>query len=134
MPISVKSFAPPLNGRSTLIHLSSNGPVYVATLAMFAQDNEHEYPPNLSQWQNLLINSRLAGPREKAATVPNNNHKLITGRVSGVQRGDLWQAYFANYPGNKEKFSIPQAGHAVCFPISAVTGGNLVHSKCKVLP
>ena len=136
LPIYVKSLKPALNGRSTLMQLSSNGPVYLATLAMFVRNDHHknEQAPSLDQWQKLLIDGSLAGPREKMATAPNNIHEYVTGRVAGVQRGDLWQAYFADYPGNKNRFTIPQPGKAVCFPISTLDGGTFGTQQVQSAP
>ncbi|MBA3924656.1 MAG: DUF3370 family protein, partial [Nostocaceae cyanobacterium] len=39
LPIPVKTLTPPLNGRSTLARLQSNGKVYAASLAMYARAN-----------------------------------------------------------------------------------------------
>lgn len=66
----MQGLTPPLNGRSTLIRLQSNGTVYAASLAMFARVNPDgsERSPTLQEWQNLLDNGDLAGPRDKAPT------------------------------------------------------------------
>jgi len=48
-PIPVATLDPPLNGRSTLARLRSNGPVYAASLALFARRdaNGEEQAPTL---------------------------------------------------------------------------------------
>ncbi len=70
LPIPVKTLDPPLNGRSTLIRLWSSGPVYAASLAKFADQKPDgsEQAPTLEEWQTLLENGNLAGPRETPPT------------------------------------------------------------------
>jgi len=56
IPIPVKELEPPLNGRSGLSRLRSNGTVYVATLSLYARLNADgtERAPNLEEWENIL--------------------------------------------------------------------------------
>lgn len=66
-PIPVRELTPPLNGRSTLARLRTNGTVYAASLAMFARTNADgsERSPTLEEWQTLLENSDVSGRRTK---------------------------------------------------------------------
>ncbi len=127
LPIPVKGLTPPLNGRSTLIRLRSNGTVYAASLAMFAQTNPDgsERAPNLEEWQNLLNNSDVAGPRDKTPTPLEETGKpRIYGRVAGVASGSQWRALLVDEP--KAKYlTIPQPGQAFSYALSTVHGGTL---------
>ncbi|MFH7029721.1 MAG: DUF3370 domain-containing protein [Heteroscytonema crispum UTEX LB 1556] len=126
-PIPVAGLTPPLNGRSTLLRLRSNGTVYAASLAMFAPLNADgsERPPNLKEWENLLNNSDVAGPRDKAPTSLKDTGKpQVYGRVAGVAKGSTWRAFVSDRP--KAKYlTIPQPGQAFSYAISTLHGGTL---------
>ncbi|BAY26961.1 hypothetical protein NIES2100_67810 [Calothrix sp. NIES-2100] len=127
LPIPVQGLTPPLNGRSTLMRLRSNGKVYAASLAMFAQTNPDgsERAPTLEEWQNLLNNSDVAGPRDKTPTPLEETGKpRIYGRVAGVASGSQWRALLVDEP--KAKYlTIPQPGQAFSYALSTVHGGSL---------
>lgn len=94
-PIPVRSLTPPLNGRSTLMRLRSDGPVYMANLAMFAKLNPDggERAPTLEEWQTLLETGDFAGPREAAPSPPDNlTGPEIYGRVAAVAQGSVWRS------------------------------------------
>ena len=126
LPIPVRPLKPALNGRSTLIRLTSNGPVHIATLALFSRrgENGEERPPSLEEWQTLLNTSELAGPRDKVPTPPDASGAFIYGRVAGVQRGSTWKATIRDNAASKPKLHIPQPGHAFAYPISTVDHGT----------
>ncbi|MBW4610000.1 MAG: DUF3370 domain-containing protein [Hassallia sp. WJT32-NPBG1] len=135
-PIPVKELTPPLNGRSTLIHLRSNGTVYAASLAMFAPVNSDgsERSPSLQEWQNLLNNGDLSGPRDKIPTPPENIGKpIIYGRVAGVAQGSEWKALLVDRPQAKY-LTIPQPGQAFSYPLSTVPGGSLGTNQIQSAP
>lgn len=127
LPIPVKGLTPPLNGRSTLLRLRSNGTVYAASLAMFAKPNPDgsERAPTLEEWQSLLDNSDLAGPRDKTPTPPEENGKRrIYGRVAGVAQGSQWRALLVD--SSKAKYlTIPEPGQAFSYGISTLHDGTL---------
>lgn len=126
-PIPVKGLTPPLNGRSSLIRLRSNGTVYAASLAMFAQTNPDgsERAPTLEEWQNLLNNSDVAGPRDKIPTPLEETGKpRIYGRVAGVASGSQWRALLVDEPSAKY-LTIPQPAQAFSYALSTVHGGTL---------
>ncbi len=126
-PIPVKDLTPPLNGRSTLVKLESDGKVYAASLAMFAPQNEEgrERKPTLQEWKNLLQNGDVAGPRDKTPTPLDKADKgIIYGRVAGVARGSRWEALLTDSPKNKY-LTIPQPGKAYSYGISTLHGGTL---------
>ncbi|MBE8987527.1 DUF3370 domain-containing protein [Nostoc sp. LEGE 12450] len=127
LPIPVQGLTPPLNGRSTLLRLQSNGTVYAASLAMFARVNSDgsERSPTLEEWQNLLDNGDLSGPRDKAPTPLEETGKpRIYGRVAGVASGSRWRALLLDNP--KAKYlTIPQPGQVFSYALSTLHGGTL---------
>ncbi|MEG3905958.1 DUF3370 domain-containing protein [Microcoleus sp. B4-C5] len=130
-PIPVRELVPPLNGRSTLMRLRSDGIVYVASLAMFARvDPEgngqgNERSPNLTEWQNLLDNGNIAGPRDRTPTPPEiTEGQIIYGRVAGVALGSEWRALLSDNPATSS-LAIPQPGTAFSYPLSSLPRGML---------
>ncbi len=143
LPIPVQGLTPPLNGRSTLIRLWSNGTVYAASLAMFARVNPdgserglrqpvrvasptgEAGTPTLVEWQNLLDNSDVARPRDKTPTPLEQTRKSrIYGRVAGVASGSQWQALLID--NLKARYlNIPQPGQMFSYALSTLHGGIL---------
>ncbi|MBW4650964.1 MAG: DUF3370 domain-containing protein [Kastovskya adunca ATA6-11-RM4] len=125
VPIPISS------ARSTLMRLRSNGKVHVASLAMFPQldsFNKEDNPttpsyraPLLAEWQQLLKNGKLAEPRDRAPTPPDETDgHIIYGRVAGVAQGSQWQSEIVDRPG-KKKLTIPEQGQAFSYALSTVT-------------
>lgn len=135
LPIPVRELTPPLNGRSTLMRLRSHGRVYAASLAMFAPvENGKERPPTLTEWQNLLDNADVAGPRDRIPTPPDQtNTQIIYGRVSGVAQGTKWTALLVDRP-TATHLTIPPAGQAISYALSTVPGGRLGTSQVQSAP
>ncbi len=135
-PIPVKELTPPLNGRSTLIRLQSNGTVYAASLAMFAPTNADgsERAPTTVEWENLLNNSDVAGPRDKNPTPLEKTDKpLVYGRVAGVAQGSYWRANITDNP--KVKYlTIPQSGQTYSYALSTLHGGTLGTGQVQSAP
>ncbi len=126
-PIPVKELEPPINGRSTLMRLRSNGKVYVGSLAMFAPKSASgiERAPNIKEWQDLLNNGDLAAPRDKTPTPPEDIDKpIIYGRVSGVAKGSQWNSLVVDSP-KKTDLTIPQSGKAFSYGIATLHRGTL---------
>ncbi|MBE9208672.1 DUF3370 domain-containing protein [Nostoc sp. LEGE 06077] len=136
LPIPVQGLTPPLNGRSTLMRLRTNGTVYAASLAMFAKDNADggERAPTLAEWENLLDNGELSTPRDKTPTPLEETGKpRIYGRVAGVVGGSFWRAFIVDSP--KARFlTIPQPGQAVSYALSTLHGGTLGTSQIQSAP
>jgi len=127
LPIPVRTLQPPLNGRSTLIRLRSDGTVYAASLARYApvDDQGQERPPTLEEWQQLLDQGGLAGPRDRTPTPPESaTTKIIYGRVAGVAQGSQWQAQLVDSP-TAESLSIPLPGQAFSYGLSTLQGGTM---------
>ncbi|KAB8330482.1 DUF3370 domain-containing protein [Scytonema tolypothrichoides VB-61278] len=135
-PIPVSGLTPPLNGRSTLMRLWSNDTVYAASLAMFAPKNpdETERAPTLEEWQNLLNNGDLSGPRDKTPTpLEETNKPIIYGRVAGVTQGSEWKALLIDDP-KAQHLTIPTSGQAFSYPLGALHRGTLGTSQIQSAP
>lgn len=123
--IPVKTLEPPLNGRSTLMRLRSDGAVYAASLAKYAPVDAQgkERAPTLEEWQQLLDNGKLATPRDRTPTPPNTDKgTIIYGRVAGVAQGSVWQTELVDNP-NSRFLSIPEAGLAFSYGLATLQGG-----------
>ncbi|MBW4519056.1 MAG: DUF3370 domain-containing protein [Scytolyngbya sp. HA4215-MV1] len=127
---------PSSNGRTTLMHLNSSGPVYLASLAMFARQTPSgtDRIPTLQEWQDLLVNGGLAGPRDLAPTsLEKSVGSIIYGRVAGISQGTLWQGRIADNPKAKQ-LKIPQPGQSISYGISTVTYGTLGTGQVQSAP
>lgn len=136
LPIPVQGLTPPLNGRSTFMRLQSNGTVYAASLAMFARVNPDgsERSPTLEEWQNLLNNSDVSGPRDKTPTPLEETGKpRIYGRVAGVAAGSRWRALLIDNP-KARYLTIPQAGQAFSYALSSLHNGTLGTGQIQSAP
>ncbi|MBI4781189.1 MAG: DUF3370 domain-containing protein [Oscillatoriophycideae cyanobacterium NC_groundwater_1537_Pr4_S-0.65um_50_18] len=113
----------PINGRTVLMHLSSDGPVYMASLAMHAPQvaSGAERVPALAEWVDVLTKQGLASPRDRAPSPPDSRSfaRFYYGRVSGVSQGSQWQAT-ATDNADVDYLSIPQVGEAISYVISTV--------------
>jgi hypothetical protein len=136
LPIPVQSLEPPINGRSTLMRLRSNGTVYAASLAMYARLNpDGTYrPPTLAEWQQLLDTGDLAGPRDRTPTPPNQTTgKVVYGRVAGVAQGSQWQAQLVDN-SDAHYLKIPQRGKAFSYALNTVSLGRLGTNQVQSAP
>ena len=108
------------NARSTLMRLSSDGPVYVASLAMFApRTASGERVPSLNEWLQVLANGSLATPRDKAPSRPGSkSNPFFYGRVAGVSRGSRWQAQLTDR--RSSQLALPDPGEQLSYAISTV--------------
>jgi hypothetical protein len=134
LPIPVKELQPPINGRSTLMRLSSNAPVYAASLALFAPTDRNgtERPPTIAEWQAVVESGNLAAPRDKTPTPPDQTKgQIIYGRVAGVAKGSRWRTQVVDPPGLQPNnpatwsLTIPAAGAAFSYGLSTLLRGRL---------
>ena len=125
-PIPVRELEPPINGRSTLARLRSTGPVYAASLAMFAPTDAEgeERAPTLQEWEQLLQSGQLSGPRDKTPTPPGAPGQLIYGRVAGIANGSTWNALITDPGSDDPKLTIPKIGQAFSYGLSNVDRGT----------
>jgi hypothetical protein len=135
-PIPVNSLTPPLNGRSACLKVRSSGPVYAASLAMYApvgQDG-NERSPTLAEWQKLLETGALAGPREHEASLPGATGPFYYGRVAGVALGSVWKAKAVDRPGKASVLTIPEPGKSYCYVLSTVDKKTLGTNQVQSAP
>jgi hypothetical protein len=127
LPIPIRTLEPPLNGRSTLMRLRSDGAVYAASLARYAplDSNGNERAPTLEEWQQILDKGELSGPRDRTPTPPEaTTDQIIYGRVAGVAQGSRWQAELVDSP-TTQFLSIPEPAQAFSYGLSTLHRGTL---------
>lgn len=136
-PIPLGRGALASNGRSTLMRLNSSGPIYLASLAMFAplSNRRQERIPAVQDWNQFLQTARLAGPRDMSPTSPLrlNELRMTYGRVAGVAQGSLWAATLTDKPGSTD-LSIPKPGQAIAYGISTVPRGTMGTKQVQSAP
>lgn len=139
LPIPVASLDPPLNGRSTLMRLRSDGQVYLASLALLAKQNADgsERVPTLAEWQTLLQTGDLAGPRDRPPTLLDNTapiNNIVYGRVAGVALGSRWQAQVTDPNSSQPDLTIPDPGSAFSYGLSTLIRGRLGTGQIETAP
>lgn len=112
-----------INGRTVLMHLSSSGPVYMASLAMHAPKvaGGAERVPTLDDWETLLQRGNLVTPRDRIPTPPDTRAflRFFYGRVAGVSQGSQWTA-IATDNSDVDYLSIPNPGEEFSYVVSTV--------------
>ncbi len=113
----------PSNGRTTMMYLTSSGPVYVASLARYANTTAsgNEQVPTLQDWLQVLKEGTLAGPRDMPPSDPQTYQfgRFYYGRVAGVARGSSWNATLTDN-SDKPTLTIPDPGNSFSYVISSV--------------
>jgi hypothetical protein len=116
----------PSNGRTVLLHLTSDGPVHASSLAMYAPLtlDGNERAPTLQEWLVLLVNGRLAGPRDIPPTDPEEYEKsgardrFFYGRVAGVAQGSQWESMAVDE--GTDTLQLPDPGDSLSYVLSTV--------------
>lgn len=132
----LRNIAPSSNTRSTLAHLQSSGPVYVASMAMLAPLNRDgtEKIPTKRDWEKLLLDGELLSPRDKAPSPLNQKtDPFFYGRVAGVSRGSLWQAQVTDDVSSKQ-LTIPKPGHTFAYGLSTLQRGTFGTEQVQSAP
>lgn len=127
LPIPVRELDPPINGRSTLLRLYSDGPVQLASLALFAKpvagaETTAEQAPGLEDWQALAETGALSSPRDRVPTPIDAEGPIIYSRVAGVSLGSRWRATLTD--PDALHLSIPLPGQAFSYGLSTLHGGR----------
>ncbi|BAY90009.1 MULTISPECIES: DUF3370 family protein [unclassified Tolypothrix] len=113
LPIPVQ--APSSNGRTTMMRLASDRPIYLANLA-----KNSPTPPTVAEWQRLLDTGSLAGKRDPIPTpLDPPREPTVFSRVAGVSQGTQWQANLTDN-ANVSELTIPQPGKAFAYPLGTV--------------
>ncbi|HEY9596981.1 MAG TPA: DUF3370 family protein, partial [Cyanophyceae cyanobacterium] len=134
-PIPIQR-TPASNGRSTMMRLRSDGPIYVANLAMKAPqtDNGSDRAPTLTEWQQLVNTGSLAEPRGPIPTpLDPPREPTVFGRVAGVSNGSQWDALITDNPTVKY-LSIPQPGKAFSYTLGTLHLITLGTSQIQSAP
>ena len=136
IPIPVKELDPPLNGRSGLSRLRSNGKVYIATLSLYARLNPDgtERAPNLEEWENILKKGELAKPRDVIPTPPDLTEGAFEySRVAGIQMGSQWFGRLTD-SDRSEDLSIPKRGESYSYGLSLLQYGTMGTGQVQTAP
>ena len=136
IPIPVKELDPPLNGRSGLSRLRSDGKVYVATLSLYARLNPDgtERAPNLEEWENILKKGELAKPRDVVPTPPDLTEGAFEySRVAGIQMGSQWFGRLTD-SNKSEDLSIPKRGESYSYGLSLLQYGTMGTGQVQTAP
>jgi hypothetical protein len=127
----------PSNGRSLLMRVQTSGPVYVASLAMYAPETESgaERVPTQAEWEALLQTGDLAGPRDHPPTPPDSRFftRFYYGRVAGVAEGSVWTAQLTDSPEAQE-LTIPPPGERISYVISTVDRNTFSTGQIQSAP
>lgn len=128
---------PPTNGRSVLMYLSSDGPVYLASLSMYARINPDgsERAPTVWEWAQLLTTNGLVTPRDIRPTPPDRTNvtRFFYGRVAGIAQGSQWNAQLTDSP-EVEHLSIPPRGQAISYGLSMLDNGTFGTGQVQSAP
>ncbi|MEO0409446.1 MAG: DUF3370 domain-containing protein, partial [Cyanobacteria bacterium P01_A01_bin.135] len=126
----------PTNGRSSLMYLSSSGPVHVASMAMFAPNtgSGNERVPSLAEWQQLLLGEGLAGPRDYPPTPPDAQRysRFFYSRVAGVAQGSQWAATLTDE--GSSTLQIPEPGDHLSYALSTVDHNTFGTAQIQSAP
>ena len=136
IPIPVKELDPPLNGRSGLSRLRSDGKVYVATLSLYARLNPDgtERAPNLEEWENILKKGELAKPRDVIPTPPDLTEGAFEySRVADIQMGSQWFGRLTD-SDRSEDLSIPKRGESYSYGLSLLQYGTMGTGQVQTAP
>jgi hypothetical protein len=126
------------NARSTMMRLNSNGPVYMAYMAMYAPvlPTGQESIPTKAAWENLLVNGRLAAPRDRVPSPLGSSvadRLFYYGRVAGISRGSQWQSLVTDKPRSK-RLTIPKIGEAFSYGLSTLQRGTFGTGQVQSAP
>lgn len=113
LPISVQ--APSSNGRTVMMRLSSDRPLFMANLAMSSQT-----PPTVTAWEKLLNTGSLAGKRDPIPTpLDPPREPTVFSRVAGVSEGTRWEANITDN-ASVNNLTLPQPGRSFSYPLGTV--------------
>lgn len=107
--------APSSNGRTVMMRLSSDRPIFMANLA-----KNSDRPPTLNEWLQLLNTGSLAGKRDPIPTpLDPPREPTVFSRVAGVSQGTKWNAQITDNV-NTSNLTLPQPGKAFSYPLGTV--------------
>lgn len=133
IPTTVQ-IGPPINGRTTLLRMKSDGPVSLSEVAYFAPKSPSGafVVPTSDDFLAVLLAARRAGPAEPPATPfdpsePPPRGAFRYGRVAGVSQGDRWTADFSG-------MRLPLHGERLGYPIATAHLNRLGTGQVQSAP
>ena len=125
------------NTRSTLMQLQTNGPMYMAYLAMYAPvaANGQEGIPQKADWENLVVNGELVNPRDRSPSpVGLISERLLLWTCRRHQpRVSVGCPNYRHAPYSK-KLTIPEAGEAFSYGLSTLPRGTFGTGQIQSAP
>jgi hypothetical protein len=94
-----------------------------------------ERAPSIWEWQSLLVDGSLAGPRDTPPTPPDRTYftRFFYGRVAGVAQGSQWTGQITDSP-TAEYLSIPPSGQAISYGIGLLDRGTFGTGQIQSAP
>lgn len=135
LPIPVGKWNPPLNGRSTLLHMTvKTGKVQAADVAVYGNfdSNGKEIKPQDNDFIAVLNQGGLSGPREKPASAPGTGGSFAYGRVAGVSQGTYWNSVPTSSQPHTYPIALP--GEQFSFVVSALERGGFGSGQDQAAP
>lgn len=133
VPTTVR-IGPPVNGRTTLLRMKSDGPVSLSEVAYFAPKAPGGgfMEPVPGDFLAVLLAARRAGPPEPPATPhvpgePPPKGPFRYGRVAGVSKGDRWT-------GLLDSTAVPNPGERAGYPIATALLNTLGTGQVQSAP
>ena len=117
LPLPVRGLDPLLNGRNLQLRLQSDGPVSLATLAAFG---ENDQPPNAAALQ-AMLRSGVLSPKEHEPTPRGASGRMVYSRVSGVQLGSTWSSTITD----PKSACLSTSRAPISWPIASLERGRL---------
>jgi hypothetical protein len=126
--IKIDDLSEPINGRTSLFKLETDGDVCVADLALYEKGFWiFKSKPNLQDWINILNTGNLSEKRDKVPsplnTVLPKGSPFIYGRVSGVAIGNKWSSRIA--AKENELLNIPESNKGYSFVLNTLYNNTL---------
>ena len=121
---------PPINGRTTQIEFVSDGLIHLAEVAAFAEKGPQGFTmPTQADYERVLADRRLAGPRDLAPTAydptqPVPKGRFVFGRVAGVSHGAYWLG----------DLLAPMPGESIGYPIATALLNRLGTDQVQSAP
>lgn len=126
--IKIEDLTPPVNGRTSLFKLETDGPVYVADLALYEKGFWFfKSKPKLQDWINILNTGKLSEKRDKVPsplnTVLPKGTPFIYGRVAGIATGNTWFSRIAKK--ENDLLEIPDSNKGYSFVLNTLYNNTL---------
>jgi hypothetical protein len=133
LPMPVKNLKNPLNGRTGMIRIQTDGPVHLASLSAFTKKFFFwENRPDIKVWKEVLEAQPLVHPRDKVPTEPGARGALVYGRVAGIARGSSWHGTITNDAANTKMSLKPD--EMFSYAMNTLIGGTFGTNQVQAAP